>query len=281
MGENWKSLCTEHNKLHPSLLRHCHRVGDKVVKIILQPDERDFYGRLNTQQRILRLRDENSIRAAELIREHTTIPTPKVIDKGEDWVVWEFVNGIDLDECWEKLSERQREGIMHQLKEYIAELWKIPCQNDYAVGTLCCTRELLCDNLHPQHPEIAQAFWTKNGPYRTVEEFHSTGSGLYFEYEPKFPVRVPVDTPGLCEYIYTVSDGLATATPVFDLMDWSKSNIIIHPNMDYVAGIIDWEYAGFIPDPADYFLHGRSQERLAADCWFGLFNGVADMVRKG
>ena len=166
---------------------------------------------------------------------------------------------------------------MLQLREYIAELWKIPTPTDHsAVGTLCTTNELLCDNLHPQHPAIARSFWTKNGPYRTVEEFHSIATGLYFEYDPKFRVNVPVDTPGLRDYVYTVTDGRATARPVFDHMDWSKSNVIVHPNLDYVAGIIDWEYAGFIPDPADYF---SSQKTLTADCWFNLFDGIADMVR--
>ena len=80
--------------------------------------------------------------------------------------------------------------------------------------------------------------------------------------------------------MYTVKNGRATARPVFDLMDWSKSNIIIHPNFDRISAIIDWEYAGFIPDPAGYFRHGRPQEILKADSWFSLFDGVADMVRK-
>jgi len=34
-------------------------------------------------------------------------------------------------------------------------------------------------------------------------------------------------------------------------MDWYQSNIILHPNLDKIAAIIDWEYAGFTPDPRD------------------------------
>src|SRR5271170_7495159 len=131
MKQDWKRLCTEDNKLHPSLVRHCHRVGDNVVKIILGPDEHDFYGRFNSQQRVVRLRDENSILATELVQEHTSISTPKIIDQGEDYVVWEFIKGVDLNDCWDKLSSRKREGIMHELRGYIAQLWKIPCPNDY------------------------------------------------------------------------------------------------------------------------------------------------------
>src|SRR5579859_4281842 len=87
-GQEWQRLRTEDNKLHPApLLRHCHRVGNHVVKKILQPDEPDFYGRLTTQQHFLRLHDENSMLATELVTKHTTIPTPKVADKDKDFVV--------------------------------------------------------------------------------------------------------------------------------------------------------------------------------------------------
>jgi len=71
---------------------------------------------------------------------------------------------------------------------------------------------------------------------------------------------------------------LATARPVFDHLDWSQSNIIVNPNGDYVAGIIDWEYAAFILDPEDYFLRGVSKQEKIDNPWWSLFEGVAEVV---
>jgi hypothetical protein len=157
-------------------------------------------------------------------------------------------------------------------------LWEIPPPTDFAVGTLCSTHELLCDNFH--HPEFAHDVWTKNGPWETVAEYHAAGQNLFYGYQSKFPVDVPVYSPDVARYTCTVSDGLATAKPVFDLLDRSTSNIIMHPNGDHVAGIIDWEYAAFIPDPEDYFLQGVTEKQLKDDYWWRLFGGVADMYHQ-
>jgi Phosphotransferase enzyme family len=116
-------------------------------------------------------------------------------------------------------------------------------------------------------------FWTKNGPYTTVEDYQSTAVNLFYGYEPKFPVNEPAKSS---RYVYSISEGLATARPVFDHLDWSRSNIIVHPNGDCVAGIIDWEYAAFIPDPEDYFLQNVPSERVKNEDWWSLFEGVAD-----
>ena len=44
------------------------------------------------------------------------------------------------------------------------------------------------------------------------------------------------------------------AKPVFDHMEWYESNIVLHPNLDKIAAIMDWECATFIPDPRDMHL---------------------------
>lgn len=36
-----------------------------------------------------------------------------------------------------------------------------------------------------------------------------------------------------------------SSLPVMSHMDWDLSNIVLHPNLDGVAGVIDWERAGF------------------------------------
>ena len=55
-------------------------------------------------------------------------------------------------------------------------------------------------------------------------------------------------------------------------MDWFQSNIILHPNLDGIAGIIDWEYAGFIPDPRGMHVGDIPVEEYGK--WDGIFDGL-------
>jgi Phosphotransferase enzyme family len=283
MESTWRKLCTEENKLVPSIVRHVHRVGDKIVRINMPPTERNIFGKYNENTRKLRLLEDNYRQASELINAHvsTEIKVPRVVAReGKDVTIWEYIDGVPLNEVWDKLTGQQREGIKIQLREFIVQLWKIPTPTEFVVGSLCSTHELLCDNFHPLHPEYAREFWMKNGPFTTVEQYYVVGKKLFYGYRPKFPIRVPVDSPDVRRYLCTVSDGLATARSVFDHLDWDRSNIIVHPNGDRVAGIIDWEYAAFIPDPEDYFLRGVSEERRKQEGWWDLFEGICQASRQ-
>lgn len=53
-------------------------------------------------------------------------------------------------------------------------------------------------------------------------------------------------------------------------MDWDLSNIILHPNLDAVAGVIDWERVAFFPE-------GGKSIHLMCHQWEGwksLFDGI-------
>jgi len=58
--------------------------------------------------------------------------------------------------------------------------------------------------------------------------------------------------------------------PVFSHLDWDLSNLILHPNLDGVAGVIDWERACFFPEA------GRSIHNMYHqwDGWEKLFDGL-------
>jgi hypothetical protein len=138
---------------------------------------------------------------------NTAIKVPRLIaQEGEDVTVWEFIDGCSLDQVWERLTLRQRERLKLQLREFIAHLWNIPPPTEFAVGSLCSTHKLLCDNFHPHHPEYAHRFWTKNGPYTTVEDYQSTAVNLFYGYEPKFPVKEPAKSAVLSRYVYSISE---------------------------------------------------------------------------
>lgn len=282
MAPSWRDLCTEENKLLPSITRHVHRVEDKIVRINLAPGEKNFFGVCNESSRNLRLREENYRRASELINTSLTnsaVRVPRVIaTEGDDITVWEYIDGIPLDEAWNTLAPRQKESIKLQIKEFIAQLWSIPTPSEFAIGSLCSTHELLCDNYHPHGPEYAESFWHNNGPYKTVREYYDVSQTLYYNYQPRHLASAQIASFRSRDCLYTVSDdGLATAKPVLDHQDWHQSNIIVYPNRDIVAGIIDWEYAAFVPDPEGFFMRGVSAERGLEDDWWSLFKGVGDI----
>lgn len=58
--------------------------------------------------------------------------------------------------------------------------------------------------------------------------------------------------------------------PVLPHMDWDLSNVVLHPNMDGVAGIIGWERAAFFPES------GGSVHRMCHQWrgWETLFDGI-------
>jgi Phosphotransferase enzyme family len=248
--ESLLESCNESNKLHPSLRRHIHRVGDHVVKIPLKPGETDLYN--NTHDPLLTgLLDENAIEATRLVQQHTAIPIPKLVHEGEGFTVWEYIDGIAMDTAWKKLSEKQIDSIKIQLRGFIAQLWTIhhPFASKFAVGTLCSTHELLND---PFLPNAKRDFYVHNGPFKTIEEYRGNVKLLYGRV-PRFSTE---------------------ARLLFDHMDWHPSNIILSHNLDSVAGIIDWEKAGFIPDPQDMYEGDDPIEEWGRPQLADLFRGV-------
>ena len=199
MSSSWRKLCTEENRLVPSIVRHIHHVGKQLIRINMSPDEPNIFGKFNRNQKSLALLEENYIRASELVNSHVydaRIRVPKFLGREDnDLTIWEFIEGEALSDILTKIRHRQLEGIKIQLREFIASLWQIPPPTEFAVGSLCSTHELLCENAHPRYPEFASTFWTKNGPYKTVDEFHSIAQNLYPDYQCHFPIRVPLNSP--------------------------------------------------------------------------------------
>lgn len=150
-----------------------------------------------------------------------------------------------------KKCPRQIEGVKHQLRSYISQLWTIrnPLVSEFAVGTLCSTHELLND---PFLPHAQGSFYKRNGPFKTIEEYRNNVEYLYGRI-PKFPKDAGV---------------------VFDHMDWHPSNIILYPNMDCIAAIIDWEKEGFIPDPGDIYEGDDPVEEWSRPELADLFRGI-------
>jgi len=253
----WFALCKEENKLQISLRRHIHRVDDYVVKIDLAAKEPDFYGDHN-DPRITRLLSENAKAATALVSKYTSIPVPRFVEDGvyryNDGVdryysVWDYIEGLSLEDIWTPLSAEKKHGLLQQLRNFIVQLKRVPnpYSQKFAVGTLCSTGELLND---PGNPKKAGSFWHHNGPFKTVEDYRDAVKELY-DYEPVF-------TP--------------QSSTTFDHMDWFTCNVLVNSNADEIVGLLDWEKAGFIPDPEDNFLRGAAPEVKQRNDWLALFD---------
>ena len=253
----WFALCKEDNKLQVSLRRHIHRVDSYVVKIDLLATDPDVYGDYN-DPRITRLLSENAKAATALVSKHTSIPVPQFVEDGvycdKDGVaryysVWGYIEGVLLEDIWISLSTEKKQGLLQQLRDFIVQLKRVPnpYSQKFAVGTLCSTGELLND---PGNPEKGGSFWRHNGPFKTVEDYRDAVKELY-SYEPSFTPKSPA---------------------TFDHMDWFTCNVLVDGNAEQIVGLLDWEKAGFIPDPRDNFLRGAAPEVKQRNVWLTLFD---------
>ena len=66
---------------------------------------------------------------------------------------------------------------------------------------------------------------------------------------------------------------LPTLPQHFDHMDWFTCNVLIDHKRENVVAIIDWEKAGFIPDPKENFLAEEDESVKARFYpWLTLFD---------
>ena len=137
---------------------------------------------------------------------------------------------------WDKVSPRQKEAIKLQVRGYIEQLAKIPHPTG-VVQSLGASGEII----HPQLPH--------RGPFGSTQSFLSAYASD--------------DVP----YFHQISPKSAA---VFSHMDWDLSNLILYPNLDAVAGVIDWERACFFPEG------GRSIHQMCHqwEGWESLFDGI-------
>jgi hypothetical protein len=82
MDEIWLKQCCDKNLPIPPFDRYIYMLPNYVVKKRLTPGELGF-AEYCPDFSTLASRDENEIRAIELVQEYTNIPTPKLIHQGD------------------------------------------------------------------------------------------------------------------------------------------------------------------------------------------------------
>lgn len=169
----------------------------------------------------------------EFIRQHTSIPVPRIIcsftHRGWTYIVMERIHGDMIGRGWPSRTAESKAKILSQLKEMVDDLRRIAPPN------------LVVSNvdggmLYDGRIYGPMRFW----PFKNIQDFHKY---LRCGHE------IHVDNPDDINELIAWQDRPWSA-PVFTHGDLSSLNILARG--DEVVGIIDWETAGWYPDYWEY-----------------------------
>lgn len=161
---------------------------------------------------------QNEASALTIIREHTTIPVPRVLYCGKDddgamYVEVEYISGVTCDD----IGEICRMPQVHTSTGRCSDCEKIAFFN---------TNEFIETKVIPQLRHLKSNQTGLNGiviPPPRIEEFNERTKWS------------PIQSPPGREYVFCHGD-------------LTRSNIILDPETLEVKSIIDWETAGYFPE---------------------------------
>jgi thiamine kinase-like enzyme len=170
----------------------------------------------------------------DFIARNTTIPVPRVLEvfviRGSTHIVQEYIDAPVLEDVWTRMSLEEKESCMIQLKGYVDQLRGLvppePARVQAVDGTGC-----IDDRLYP-------GVW---GPFDSIDEFNAF---FFHDIVRQRPEHYP-DAQGPLAKTHG-----RTWRIVFAHGDLGPHNILWRDGR--IAGIIDWECAGWFPEYWDY-----------------------------
>lgn len=173
----------------------------------------------------------------EFVRQHTTIPVPKVYSafeyKGRVYIVMQRIDATMLAQDWRSRTAESQSRILAQLKSMVEQLLELQPPDGLCVANV--DGGPIIDTRLPK-----QFHW---GPFESVSEFHSAlldGLDLNAASADAFP-----ELQELASF-----DKQSSPEPVFTHGDLSSLNILCKD--DSIVAIIDWETAGWLPPYWEY-----------------------------
>ncbi|OTA94094.1 hypothetical protein M434DRAFT_394996 [Hypoxylon sp. CO27-5] len=169
------------------------------------------------------------------VRQHTSIPVPEVYnaykdeESGHTRIIMEFVEGVELEEAWDKYSDAEKELVIDQLRSYMAELRQIKGSFIGAIDGSWCDDHYFDDEVGGY------------GPFKTEADFNS---GIVRAMKKDRPyVHVDI-TCNLWQEIMKGHEIVLTHN------DFAPRNILVQGSK--VVAILDWELSGFYPEYWEY-----------------------------
>ena len=196
---------------------------------------------------LIRLEEANN---QEFIRKNTQVPVPKVYcaftRKGCTYIVMEFIRGKTLHSWWQTASEESKESVRRQLAGYMDMLRKVSNPTPGRIGGL--NGGPIYDDRYTAGKGEGPYSPTSFGPFHDAHEFHLWLRNGW-NAPPLSEMGEVLDRDAEIYRMCRIQDRRDYTTKVTH-GDFSSSNIIIRDNK--VAGIIDWEMAGWYPDYWEY-----------------------------
>ncbi|OBT43651.1 hypothetical protein VE00_05218 [Pseudogymnoascus sp. WSF 3629] len=164
----------------------------------------------------------------QFIRQHTSIPVPRIIcsftHKGWTYIVMERIRGDMIGRGWTSRADESKSKILSQLKEMVSDMRRIAPPN------------LAVSNVDGGILYDSRIYGPMRfGPFQNIQDFHKHLRG---------GLETHVDNPDDVSELIAWHEGPWSA-PVFTHGDLSNLNILARG--DEVVGIIDWETAGWYP----------------------------------
>lgn len=176
-----------------------------------------------------------------LVAQKTTVPVPKVCQAftkcGTTYIVMEKIDGIGMDQVWDKMSDADKDRAVEDLKGYYQQLRSIPHPRP---GTICTAAA-------DDHPLFG---------YRTPHWEHGAGP---FLNEDDFNKYLRTGRPaGSSQHHLKALIEMQDKTRhniCFTHGDAASRNVMVRqsPSEEYrVVSLIDFEMSGFFPEYWEY-----------------------------
>ena len=188
-----------------SMRRKVFRLGDSVIK---------FGPGVDAQE----------AQTMQFVRRATKVPVPETATDGANVIVMDYVEGCNLQECWQAMSDAERQCIAEQMSDILHQLRGL--KGDY-IGAV------------------------DRGPAVDMRRGVSTGGPFDSESEfNKFLLDNMISTTPLLYYQSIQQMMRNDHNIVFSHGDLNLHNIIVKGGE--IVALLDWETAGWYPEHWEY-----------------------------
>ncbi|KAL9101447.1 MAG: hypothetical protein Q9163_003297 [Psora crenata] len=168
--------------------------------------------------------DAREARTMQYIKEATKVPVPGTASDGANVIVMDYVEGCNLQECWPRLSDAERQSIAEQMRDILDQLRGL--EGDY-IGAV-----------HRGPAVDMRRSTTTGGPFDSESEFNT------------FLLNKMISSTPLLYYQAIQQAMRHDHKIVFSHGDLNLHNILVQ-GAEIVA-LLDWECAGWYPEHWEY-----------------------------
>lgn len=202
--------------------------------------------------------DLSEAASMELIRQHTSVPVPKVYcafkHQGQTYIVMERIKGHKLAIGWLERSEESKSRLLAQLRALVDEIRTIKPRHGSSVTSVDggSLYDMRLPGLGVTYPVPTPR---RFGPFKDISAFHLWLRRPAEKVEDKNYLEV--------NSLITMHDTTDWGSPIFTHGDLSSLNVLVQG--EKIVGIVDWETAGWYPYYWEYTT--ASQVNFRNEMW--------------